>query len=313
MFAYIFNDLKFSIYMIIKIIFCFLTLKFANFIYKNFIRKRHDLIERYGKGSWAVVTGATDGIGKAICHELAKSGFNIILVSRTILKLKTVAEDLCQKYDIKTHIIQFDFNAQTKTEEYLQTFGPLNMNYDISILVNNVGSDHHDSFKAITLEDVAQEVNVNVIPLAMLTKLLFADMDKRTERSAIINMSSFAAEFPFPMKCIYSATKAFDHFFTIALRAEYIYGKVDFLSVKPLEVGTPMTGNEPDGIVVLKPEQVASAIFNDLGHEEETIGHWLHKIQGYIILLVPRFIINAFMRKYWYDLVLKNSTLKKNK
>lgn len=49
-----------------------------------------DLYKRYGKGSWAVVTGASDGIGEGFCYELAKDGFNICLVSRSLDKLKRV-------------------------------------------------------------------------------------------------------------------------------------------------------------------------------------------------------------------------------
>ena len=60
-------------------------------IHRNLLRKPLDLAERYGKGTWALVTGASMGIGEQCCHELAKQGFNIILVSRSKGKLDTVA------------------------------------------------------------------------------------------------------------------------------------------------------------------------------------------------------------------------------
>ena len=53
-----------------------------NFVYRHFLRPRRNLASRY-QSKWAVVTGASDGIGEAICYQLAKSGFNIVLVSRT--------------------------------------------------------------------------------------------------------------------------------------------------------------------------------------------------------------------------------------
>jgi 17beta-estradiol 17-dehydrogenase / very-long-chain 3-oxoacyl-CoA reductase len=73
---------------------------------KHILRRRHNLIERYGKGSWAVVTGASDGIGAAYCKILAKDGFNIALVSRTMSKLQTVEKE-CLKINpsIKTRIV----------------------------------------------------------------------------------------------------------------------------------------------------------------------------------------------------------------
>ncbi len=69
------------------------------FVNKHIFRKRHDLLQRYAGGqtgqAWAVVTGASDGIGAAFCEELARIGFNIALVSRTLSKLETV-EKLCK-------------------------------------------------------------------------------------------------------------------------------------------------------------------------------------------------------------------------
>jgi 17beta-estradiol 17-dehydrogenase / very-long-chain 3-oxoacyl-CoA reductase len=304
-------DYQISIWGIIKLLICYLAIKFAIFVYKNFIRKRLNLVERYGNDSWALVTGATDGIGKALCHDLARSGFNIILVSRTLSKLQAVADELGKAYNVRTHYVQFDFNALTSVADYTKHFEHLRQTYDISILVNNVGSDHHDSFKNVTIDEISMEININVIPIAMLTKIFFDHMDKRGKRSAIISLSSFAGEFPFPMKAIYSATKAFDHFITIALKEEYNNSNVDFLSVKPLEVATPMTGTQPDGVFILTPQQVASSILNDLGHEQETYTHWAHKIQANIVLQIPRFIVNEFMRRFWYALVMQHSSLKK--
>ena len=58
--------------------------------WKHVLRPRRDLLGRYGKDSWAVVTGASDGIGEALCYQLARSGLNIVLVSRSEDKLKKV-------------------------------------------------------------------------------------------------------------------------------------------------------------------------------------------------------------------------------
>jgi 17beta-estradiol 17-dehydrogenase / very-long-chain 3-oxoacyl-CoA reductase len=58
-----------------------------NFVIRHFFRSRLNLKERYGEGSWVVITGSSDGIGAAFALELAKEGFNIALVSRTFSKL----------------------------------------------------------------------------------------------------------------------------------------------------------------------------------------------------------------------------------
>ena len=73
-------------------------------VWRHALRPRKNLLSRYG-GDWAVVTGASDGLGEAYCYELAKSGFNIILVSRTPEKLDRVALMLREEYGVKTRVV----------------------------------------------------------------------------------------------------------------------------------------------------------------------------------------------------------------
>ena len=109
-----------------------------NAIYKTFSRKRKNLQERYGQNSWALVTGATDGIGKTFCFELAKENFNIILVSRTLSKLKKVSQEIEKEFPkVKTSCVEFDFYNKNDIAEYTKTFGDLQQKFDISLLVND--------------------------------------------------------------------------------------------------------------------------------------------------------------------------------
>lgn len=64
------------------------------YVHKYFLRKKLNLLERYGKGSWALVTGASSGIGAQYCKQLARDGFNICLVSRTRSKLEKVEKEI---------------------------------------------------------------------------------------------------------------------------------------------------------------------------------------------------------------------------
>lgn len=86
------------------------------FIYRHFFKRSLDLPMRYGRGSWALVTGAGDGIGAEFCKQLAELGFNIVLVSRTKSKMLKVAEDYCSQ--VKTRIIEADFTGKTKPDFY---------------------------------------------------------------------------------------------------------------------------------------------------------------------------------------------------
>jgi 17beta-estradiol 17-dehydrogenase / very-long-chain 3-oxoacyl-CoA reductase len=287
----------------------YLVFKLVIFVYKNFFRKRVDLCHRYGKGSWALITGSTDGIGKEFAVQLAREGFNIILVSREEEKLNKTALELENlNKNVQTYKINFDFNKRNGLKDYVDVFGPVQKKFDVGILVNNVGTDYHISWKEFTIDQVHELVNLNVMTQAMLCKIFFEAMDNRKNRSAIINLSSFCSDFPFPMKVMYSSTKIFDHYLTTALREEHRGNcNIDFLSSKPLGVATPLTGKPSDGISILPTDVVVSATLDDLVHEDETYGHWLHKIQAFLINSVPGFILYPFLRRFWYTLVMNTN------
>lgn len=78
-----------------------------------------NLVERYGKNTWALVTGASDGFGAEYCRQLAKDGFNIILVSRTMSKMQEVEKQLKEiNSNIQTKIVQADFADNARIEFY---------------------------------------------------------------------------------------------------------------------------------------------------------------------------------------------------
>jgi 17beta-estradiol 17-dehydrogenase / very-long-chain 3-oxoacyl-CoA reductase len=73
-------------------------------LWRHVLRPRRDLKARY-QGQWALVTGGSDGIGEAYCHELARSGFNIVIVSRTQEKMEKVARELYVQHRVQTKLI----------------------------------------------------------------------------------------------------------------------------------------------------------------------------------------------------------------
>ena len=94
------NLFKYAIFMIgLKVAIREVLWKPLYGVYSNFLRPRRNLVSRYGT-NWAFITGASDGIGEALCYELAKSGINIVLVGRSIEKLKRVEANLINYYKV---------------------------------------------------------------------------------------------------------------------------------------------------------------------------------------------------------------------
>ena len=111
------------------------------YVNKHCLRKKLDLLNRYGQGSWALVTGASRGIGAEFCKQLAKEGFNICLVSRTRTNLEQIAQNIKVEYPtVQTCLIEFDFNGTTRISDYHKLRQQIvDRDIDIGLLVLNAG------------------------------------------------------------------------------------------------------------------------------------------------------------------------------
>jgi short-subunit dehydrogenase len=182
-------------------------------IFKYTLRPGYDLKQRYGD-NWAVVTGASDGIGKEYAIQLAKKGFKIGLIARNEEKLNTVADEIKKLYGVDTKIIVFDFDdfyTKTKLEELYQK---LRVFDKVSILVNNVGVGLTGNFNEFPEDKINSSINVNVVGLTFITKLLLPKMLKNDKRGGIINIGSGTTEFVYTGMSVYSSTKSYVTWFS---------------------------------------------------------------------------------------------------
>ena len=171
---------------------------------------------KYIKGYY-LVTGASHGIGKAICYEWASRGVSIVAVALDSLALKETKEDI-----ESTHKVSY----LTLTKDLLDIDAPKEIldwcvenNIDVQVLINNVGIGSTDSFEDTTLDFDISMVKLNVFPMIQLTKL-FLPILKKFEKSFILNMSSLGSLRPIPYKVLYSASKAFIYLFSRAISSE---------------------------------------------------------------------------------------------
>ena len=242
-------------------------------------------------GKWAVVTGATDGIGKEYCEQLAAKGMSVVLVSRTIEKLETVASQIEEKYKVETKVIAVDFS---RADIYAKLTSELS-ELDIGVLVNNVGVsyDYPQYFHQVPVDKVEALLNVNALSVAEMTRIVLPRMLER-KKGIVINIGSMAGNTIFPFLAEYSATKAFISFFTRCVQYEYRGERSIFIQyVAPGAVATKMSKIQLGTFSPTAESYVRSAL-NSVGKLSITAGCFAHEIQYLLFMnLVPNFLQNA--------------------
>ena len=162
--------------------FIYVLLRILYWIYKITLRKRKDHLSNYGKDSWVLITGASEGIGKTFAEEFSKLGFNILLVSRDKDKLSKCKESIKQiSKTSKIEWISFDF-SKIELKQYQKYFIEIFSKYDISILINNVGVREVQNFNEFTLDQVYNMSVINVVPQVVLTRMLIDKFIERKKR-----------------------------------------------------------------------------------------------------------------------------------
>ncbi|CAL8375050.1 unnamed protein product, partial [Arctogadus glacialis] len=171
-------------------------------------------------GKWAVVTGATDGIGKSYAEELARRGFSMMLISRSQDKLDDVAKSLEHQFKVETRTIAVDFGRSDIYEKIDAGLAGL----EIGVLVNNVGVSYSYPEYYLHIPDldnfITYMINVNITSVCQMTRLVLPRMAERS-KGVILNISSASGMYPVPLLTVYSASKAFVDFFSRGLQEEY--------------------------------------------------------------------------------------------
>lgn len=182
---------------------------FFGWLYKMFIRAPKDLLDY---GSWAIVTGSTDGIGKALAFELASRGLNLVCVGRNSTKLESTAAEIHRKLGpgIMIRNITLDFD-KSSPHEILSTVDRGIRGLDVGLLVNNAGIAYsHPRFLHETEKELVEAViRVNAEAAVWMTRAVIPGMMKK-KKGAIVNIGSSApvATPSFPLYALYAASKA---------------------------------------------------------------------------------------------------------
>jgi uncharacterized protein len=169
------------------------------------------------RGSTALITGASKGLGKVFAETLAARGTNLVLVARSGDALQALAEELTARHAVQSVALNADLgtpNAASQIGEELERRG-----IQVDLLVNNAGLGLTGSFLSHDLAKEQSAIQVNVQAVVALSHLFGSLMAKRG-RGGIINLASNASFQPLPYMATYAASKAFVLFFSEALQFE---------------------------------------------------------------------------------------------
>jgi len=169
------------------------------------------------KGKWALVTGASAGIGVALAEELATGGAHLVLTARRLDRLQEVADGMRKKHGIQTHVVAADLAKREAPREIFEFTKEKGLRIDL--LINNAGFGQYGEVPQVETQRLLDMVEVNCTAVVHLTRLFLPEMVARRSGDILI-LASTAAFQAVPYICTYAATKAFDLFFAEGLAEE---------------------------------------------------------------------------------------------
>jgi short-subunit dehydrogenase len=192
------------------------------------------VLRQFVPGKWALVTGASAGIGLALAEQLAAAGANLVLTARRADRLDSLAARLRSEYSIEARIIAADLADPSVPQQLLSETEESGVAIDI--LINNAGFGYNGEFVKGDAAWQRQMVDLNCAAVVHLTRLFLPRMIER-RRGYVMIVASTAAYQPVPYLATYAATKVFDRFLAEALAHEVSgYGvKVSALCPGPTE------------------------------------------------------------------------------
>ena len=254
------------------------------------ITEKNRLFKNYG--SWALISGASSGIGKELALNLADAGFNLILTARNEELLNHLNEQIKSQYNVKTHILVADVSGDSG----LESIKSLSSDYEIGLLVASAGFGTSGPFIESDLNTEINMIDVNCKALMVLTHH-FGNAFKERGKGGIILLSSMVGFQGVPFASNYAATKAYVQSLAEALKFELKPHNVDVLAAAP---GPVTTGFAKRSNMVMngamKPAQVAIPILRALGRKTTVLPGTLTKILVNSLRTVPRFLKVRIMK-----------------
>lgn len=236
---------------------------------------------------YTLVTGASNGIGKAFAEECAARGQNVLLVALPEPKLEEVANHLKEKYPKQAfHHLGINLMEKDAPQQILDWCQ--NNDFTVDILINNAGLGNSGPFTSLPTEFYQGQMQLNMLSLVGLTHL-FLPMLLAKPKGYIINVASMAAFYDIPFKGIYSASKKFVYSFSRSLNKELENTSVNITVLCPASVPT-----NPD--VMLREKELGLMARLTSQTPEQVAQYTLDKMYQGKQVVIPGFFPRLYKR-----------------
>ncbi|KAJ1392878.1 Short-chain dehydrogenase/reductase SDR [Sesbania bispinosa] len=277
---------------------CKTLIHFLKWVWVMFLRPPKQL-KQYG--SWAIITGSTDGIGKALAFEFASKGLNLLLVGRNPLKLESTSKEIRERHEhVKVKFVVIDMQ-KVDGEEITKRVEEAIDGLDVGILVNSAGLAYPYArfFHEVDSELMDAIIKVNVEGTTWITKAVLPSMIKK-KKGAIINIGSGSTVVlpSYPLVTLYAATKAYLAMFSTSISLEYKHQGIDIQCQVPLFVSTKMAKMRAS-LFVPTPDMYSKTCTRWIGYEKLVVPYFLHSLQWFLIRAIPDAFVDSYMLRYF--------------
>lgn len=233
---------------------------------------------RYGE--WALVAGASEGLGEAFARGLGRRGANLVLVARRVDKLETVADRIRAELGVEVVTASIDLGSAGAIERVRAAIGTR----EVGVVVYNAASAPVGPFLDRTPEELSSVVDVNVRAPLLLARALAGPMAAR-RRGAIVFMSSLAGTVGTARVAAYSASKAFNTALAEALWHELRGHGIDVVASCAGAIRTPgyAATSQREAPGALDAATVAEATLRALGRGPRVVPGWINKIAALVV------------------------------
>ncbi len=244
--------------------------------------KTQQWVNQYG--SWAVVTGASDGVGKAMVGYLAEAGLNLVLVARRRDVLEQISDDVVKRFNVQTRVIDADLSQADEVDKVIVQTQSL----DVGLFVAAAGFGTSGKFLDMPLKRELNMLDLNCRAVLAMSHH-FGTRFAQKGRGGIVLFSSLVAFQGVPLSANYAATKAYNQSLAEGLHREFSPLGVDVLASAPGPINSGFAARaDMQMSMALRPEVVARSTLAALGRKTTVRPGFLSKFLIGSLSFLPR-------------------------